>query len=212
MDIIREIVKNINEREYTSIKTMIMNESDRYIRDCSFVREIIFDFMGDKYGMPAVLNRQSNDEDPEEEKLEFRIRMNRYNSGELDLYVKSINGSMVNERKTKLTKTEVSHILERDYKWMTESDNVIINQLAMQMKYNYCYPMVIREYFQENFYNMYSRELLILESMELYLENDVKEFFNDNLSPMKEIDYNNIKLYYQKKITMPAIGFAGSMK
>ena len=194
MDIIREIVKNINEREYTNIKTMIMNESDRYIRDCSFVREIIFDFMGDKYGMPAVLNRQSNDEDPE------------------DLYVKSINGSMVNERKTKLTKTEVSHILERDYKWMTESDNVIINQLAMQMKYNYCYPMVIREYFQENFYNMYSRELLILESMELYLENDVKEFFNDNLSPMKEIDYNNIKLYYQKKITMPAIGFAGSMK
>ena len=107
MDIIREIVKNINEREYTNIKTMIMNESDRYIRDCSFVREIIFDFMGDKYGMPAVLNRQSNDEDPEEEKLEFRIRMNRYNSGELDLYVKSINGSMVNERKTKLTKTEV---------------------------------------------------------------------------------------------------------
>lgn len=42
MDIIREIVKNINEREYTNIKTMIMNESDRYIRDCSFVREIIF--------------------------------------------------------------------------------------------------------------------------------------------------------------------------
>ena len=64
----------------------------------------------------------------------------------------------------------------------------------------------------EIFYNIYRKELLTLESMELYLENDVQDFFNDNLSPMREMDYNNIKLYYQKKITMPAIGFAGSMK
>ncbi|MCI8668574.1 MAG: hypothetical protein HFI34_03460 [Lachnospiraceae bacterium] len=212
MDIIREIVKNINEREYTNIKIMIMNESDRYIRDCSFVREIIFDSMGEKYGIPAVLNRQSADKDSEDERLEFRIQMNRYDSSELYLYVKAINGSIVNEKKTKLTKTEVSHILEKDYKWMADTDNAVVNQLAMQMKYNYCYPMVIREYFQENFYNIYRKELLTLESMELYLENDVQDFFNDNLSPMREMDYNNIKLYYQKKITMPAIGFAGSMK
>ena len=212
MDIIREIVKNINEREYTNTKIMIMNESDRYIRDCSFVREIIFDSMAAQYGTPAVINKKSGTTALEEEKLEFRIRMNRYDTGELYLYIKSINGSMVSEKKTKLTKTEVSHILEKDHKWMTESDNAIVNQLAMQMTYNYCYPTVIREYFQENFYNMYRRELLILESMELYLKNDVKEFFNDNLSPVKEMDYNNIKLYYQKKITMPAMGFAGSMK
>lgn len=212
MDIIREIVKNINEREYTNIKIMIMNESDRYIRDCSFVREIIFDSMGEEYGTPAVFNGQSDGGEQEDERLEFRIRMNRYDSGELYLYVKAINGSIVNEKKTKLTKTEVSHILDRDYKQMAESENAIVNQLAMQMKYNYCYPVVIREYFQENFYNIYRRELLTLESMELYLENDVRDFFKDNLSPIKEMDYNDIKLYYQKKITMPAIGFAGSMK
>lgn len=212
MDTIREIAKNINEREYTNIKIMIMNESDRYIRDCSFVREIIFDYMSDEYSMPAVLSNNLKAEDSEEERLEFRIWLNRYDSREIYLCVKSVNGSIVNERKTKLTKEEVSHILEKDYKWMMESHNVIVNQLALQMKYNNCYPMVIREYFQENFYNMYRREMLILESMELYIEDDVQEFFNDNLSPMKEIDYNNIKLYYQKKIVMPAMSLAGSMK
>lgn len=212
MDTIREIAKNINEREYTNIKIMIMNESDRYIRDCSFVREIIFDYMSDEYSMPAVLSNNLKAEDSEEERLEFRIWLNRYDSREIYLCVKSMNGSIVNERKTKLTKEEVSHILEKDYKWMMESHNVIVNQLALQMKYNNCYPMVIREYFQEDFYNMYRREMLILESMELYIEDDVQEFFNDNLSPMKEIDYNNIKLYYQKKIVMPAMSLAGSMK
>lgn len=212
MDTIREIAKNINEREYTNIKIMIMNESDRYIRDCSFVREIIFDYMSDEYSMPAVLSNNLKAEDSEEERLEFRIRLNRYDSREIYLCVKSTNGSIVNERKTKLTKEDVSHILEKDYKWMMESHNVIVNQLALQMKYNNCYPMVIREYFQENFYNMYRREMLILESMELYIEDDVQAFFNDNLSPVKEIDYNNIKLYYQKKIVMPAMSLAGSMK
>ncbi len=212
MDMIREIVKNINEREYTNIKIKIMNESAQYIRDCSFVREVIFDYMSNEYERPAVFAETSNEEFCDEERLEFRIRFNRYNAQEIYLYEKSVNGSIVNERKTKLTKNEVSHILNKDYNWMMESGNNIINQLAMQMKYNYCYPLVIREYFQENYYNIYRGDMLILESMELYLENDVKDFLNDNLSPMEEINYNNIKLYYQKKIGLPAIGYAGSMK
>lgn len=212
MNMIREIVKGINEREYTNIKIEIMNESSKYIRDCSFIREIVFDYMSSENDITAVLHNPMNEDIFDEERLEFRIQLNRYNSEEIYLYEKSISASVVNEVKTKLTKEEVSHILDRDYKWMLESEDIIINQLAMQMKYNYCYPIVIREYFQEKYYNIYQGDMLTLESMELYLGNDVKEFFIDNLTPMKEIDYNNIKLYHRKKIAMPAIGCAGSMK
>lgn len=212
MNMIREIVKGINEKEYTNIKIEIMNESSKYIRDCNFIREILFDYISNESDITDILHSPINEDNFDEGRLEFRIQLNRYNAEEIYLYEKSISGSVVNEAKTKLTKDQVSHILDRDYEWMLQSEDIIINQLAMQMKYNYCYPIVIREYFQEKYYNIYQGDMLTMESMELYLENDTKEFFNDNLTPIKDIDYNNIKLYYRKKIAMPAIGYAGSMK
>ncbi len=212
MNMIREIVKGINEKEYTNIKIEIMNESSKYIRDCSFIREILFDYINNENDITDISHSPMSEDVFDEGRLEFRIQLNRYNAEEIYLYEKSISGSVVNEAKTKLTKEQVSHILDRDYDWMLQSEDIIINQLAMQMRYNYCYPVVIREYFQEKYYNIYQGDMMTMESMELYLENDTKEFFNDNLTPIKDIDYNNIKLYYRKKIAMPAIGYAGSMK
>lgn len=211
MEMIREIAKYINEKQYTNIKMKIMNESSQYIRDCSFLREIVFEYMNSEYDVLGIQNQNNMEDLMDKERLEFSIQFNRYNTQEIYLHLKANNHFIVNEIKTILTKEEVNHILNKDYNQMLDSDNIIITQLAMQMKYNYCYPMVIREFFLEKYYNIYRGDMLRFESMEIYLENDVKEFFSDKLTPLEEIDYNNIKMYHSKKIMLPTAGFAGSI-
>ena len=77
------------------------------------------------------------------------------------------------------------------------------------MKYNQFQAVSFKEYFEENYYNIYNTDILNIKSMELDIQNNITEFFSEQLKPVKDIDYNQIKINVIQEIEVPAMIYIG---
>lgn len=192
MEIRREQSNIVDRLNYEVIKNNLHIHSDGYTRKCCFIREIIF-----------------GDGKEKEDKVQFSIRLNRNNHNEILLSEKYYNNGIVNCSETRLTRLQALHIVYGDLTYMETSDNPVIQQLYMYMKYNHFQVISFREYFEENYYSVCDTDIINIKSMELLIENDSTEFFSERLTPVRDIDYNRIEINMLQKIEVPAMIHAG---
>lgn len=190
MNIRKEICKTINDKQYNMLKKKIFGNSNQFLRQCNFVREVLFGYQN---------------MDSTSESVYFSLWMNRNNKDVVYLIARNAGNGLVSESKAKLTQAQAMHILNRDYEWMKTCGIELVQQLMLQMKYNLYYPTDIIEYFEENYVNILSKDKITFKLMNLLIENNVKEYFCDNLSALDEIDYKKIHMSYSQNIVVPSI-------
>lgn len=193
MEIYRESVQLINEEKYTRAKMNIMKVSNEYIRECFFVREIKFEYI-----------KRDADTIEDTTSIQYLIWFNRYNKKEIYLIARSKYNNIVTDEIVPISDRDVVGILNCEYEYLYNTNNDTIYQLALQMQYNLYRAVCIKEYFQENYYNLVRRDKVTFESMEMFFINDVKDFFSDNLEPMEQINYDEIVVKYKQNIMLPS--------
>lgn len=192
MEVRREHSKIVNRTKYNEMKNNLYINRDAYTRECCFVREIIF-----------------GDGGKAEERVTFSLWLNRNNYNQIQLSEKYYSNGIVNYAETRLTRLQAMHVIYGDLSYMESSDNFIIQQLSMYMKYNQFQAVSFKEYFEENYYNIYNTDILNIKSMELDIQNNITEFFSEQLKPVKDIDYNQIKINVIQEIEVPAMIYIG---
>ncbi len=194
MEVRREQSEIVDRTKYNEIKTDLYINSEKYTRECNFAREIT---LGN--------DRDGEYREGEEEKVVFSLWMNRNNYNEILLSEKYYSNGIVNYSGTRLTRFQAMHIIHGDLTYMENSDNLIIQQLFLYIKYNQFKMISFREYFEENYFNVYNSDILNIKSMELYIANDMTEFFSEQLKPVVDINYNRIEVNMIQKIEVPSV-------
>lgn len=192
MEVRREQSRIADRKEYNEIKNKLYINSESYTRECCFAREIVF---GD------IQNKSHRE--GEDEIITFSLWLNRNNYNEIILSERYYSNGIVNYSGTRLTRLQAMHIIHGDFRYMENSDNLIIKQLYMYMKYNQFKVVSFKEYFEENYFNVYNADILNIKSMELCIENDITEFFSEKLKPVSDIDYNRVTVNLIQKIEVP---------